>query len=143
MYSVYDDWTLLQPDCSIRISTDIAPAYDSPWLFAVSCVLLRLPVPRHPPCALYSLTICVLVLLLKSFFAFFDISISLRLNCSFCTILFCINLSFHFFLLIFVQFSRCVLLEARLFRRKIQDLMVLLLTSKCSRRKMLDLMVQG
>jgi hypothetical protein len=28
------------------------PAYGSPWLFAVRCVLLRLLVPRHPPCAL-------------------------------------------------------------------------------------------
>ena len=28
----------------------------SPWLFAAYHVLLRLPVPRHPPCALYSLT---------------------------------------------------------------------------------------
>ena len=34
------------------------PAYGSPWLFAVCCVLLRLPVPRHSPCALCSLTMC-------------------------------------------------------------------------------------
>ena len=33
------------------------PAYGSPWLFAVCCVLRRLPAPRHPPCALCSLTI--------------------------------------------------------------------------------------
>ena len=32
-------------------------AYDSPRHIAVSCVLLRLPVPRHSPCALCSLTI--------------------------------------------------------------------------------------
>ena len=32
------------------------PAYGSSWLFAVRCVLLRLPVPRHPPCALFCLT---------------------------------------------------------------------------------------
>ena len=32
------------------------PAYGSPWLIAVCCVLLRLPVPRHSPCALCSLT---------------------------------------------------------------------------------------
>ena len=31
--------------------------YSSPWLIAVSHVLLRLPVPRHSPCALVSLTI--------------------------------------------------------------------------------------
>ena len=33
------------------------PAFGSPWLFADRCVLLRLLVPRHPPCALFSLTI--------------------------------------------------------------------------------------
>ena len=32
------------------------PTYGSTWLFAVSRVLLRLPVPRHSPCALCSLT---------------------------------------------------------------------------------------
>ena len=32
------------------------PAFGSPWLFADRCALLRLPVPRHPPCALPSLT---------------------------------------------------------------------------------------
>ena len=32
-------------------------AYDSPRHIAVNCVLLRLPVPRHSPCALCSLTI--------------------------------------------------------------------------------------
>ena len=35
---------------------DIASAYDSPWLIAVNRVLHRLLVPRHPPCALSSLT---------------------------------------------------------------------------------------
>ena len=44
------------PGCPIRISTDITFAYNSPWLFAVNRVLLRLPVPRHSPCALLSLT---------------------------------------------------------------------------------------
>ena len=32
------------------------PAFGYPWLFADCCALLRLPVPRHPPCALLSLT---------------------------------------------------------------------------------------
>ena len=32
------------------------PAFGSPWLFADRCALLRLPVPRHSPCALLSLT---------------------------------------------------------------------------------------
>ena len=34
------------------------PTYGSPWLFAVCRVLRRLPVPRHSPCALCSLTMC-------------------------------------------------------------------------------------
>ena len=34
--------------------------YSSPQLIAVSCVLLRLLVPRHSPCALCSLTIFIL-----------------------------------------------------------------------------------
>ena len=32
------------------------PAFGFPWLFVDRYVLLRLPVPRHPPCALSSLT---------------------------------------------------------------------------------------
>ena len=32
------------------------PAFGFPWLFVDRYVLLRLPVPRHPPCALVSLT---------------------------------------------------------------------------------------
>ena len=47
---------LHQPGCPIRKSPDIAPAYGSPRLIAVNHVLHRLPVPRHPPCALCSLT---------------------------------------------------------------------------------------
>ena len=38
-------------------------AFASPWLIADRCVLRRLPVPRHSPCALCSLTICSLVFL--------------------------------------------------------------------------------
>ena len=56
-YSVYDDQSLLWPDCSIRKSADIALTYSSPQLIAVCRVLLRLLVPRHSPCALCSLTI--------------------------------------------------------------------------------------
>ena len=41
---------------------DIVSAYDSPWLIAVNRVLRRLPVPRHSPCALYSLTYTALPL---------------------------------------------------------------------------------
>ena len=42
--------------CPIRKSPDITPAYGSPRLIAVNHVLHRLPVPRHSPCALCSLT---------------------------------------------------------------------------------------
>ena len=48
--------------CPIRKSTDIATIYVSPWLIAVNHVLLRLPVPRHSPCALYSLTLSYAIL---------------------------------------------------------------------------------
>ena len=44
------------PGCPIRKSPDITPAYGSPRLIAVNHVLHRLPVPRHSPCALCSLT---------------------------------------------------------------------------------------
>ena len=44
------------PGCPIRKSSDITPANDSPKLIAVNRVLHRLPVPRHSPCALCSLT---------------------------------------------------------------------------------------
>ena len=73
MYSVYDDKTLLLPDCSIRTSTDISLTYSSPWLFAVSHVLHRLSVPRHSPCALCSLTISYEISLVLRF--------SLKIGC--------------------------------------------------------------
>ena len=41
--------------CPIRRSTDIALIYSSPWLIAVSRVLLRLLMPRHSPYALLCL----------------------------------------------------------------------------------------
>ena len=56
MNSAQSDRTLLLPGFPIRISTDITPAFGSPWLFVDRYVLHRLPVPRHPPCALLSLT---------------------------------------------------------------------------------------
>ena len=65
MDSVYDDQTLLWSDCSIRKSADIAPTYGSPQLIAVCHVLLRLSVPRHSPCALCSLTIIEISLVLR------------------------------------------------------------------------------
>ncbi len=56
MYSVQVDQTLLWPGFPIRKSTDIMPAFGSPWLIVDRYVLHRLLVPRHPLCALSSLT---------------------------------------------------------------------------------------
>ena len=51
-------WMHGLPPCGL-LHSDICgsmSAYDSPQLFAVNHVLLRLLMPRHPPCALISLT---------------------------------------------------------------------------------------
>ena len=56
---------LLQPGCPIRKSPDITLAYSSPRLIAVNHVLHRLPVPRHSPCALCSLTILLYAILFE------------------------------------------------------------------------------
>ena len=47
------------------------PAYGSPRLIAVNHVLHRLPVPRHSPCALCSLTFFYYAILLNDFFELF------------------------------------------------------------------------
>ena len=80
------------------------PTYGSPWLFAVSRVLLRLLVPRHSPCALCSLTICLLFLFSCSLPNFIPEKLSKIL----------LNLSHHLvsnthfiYLRCFIQFSRC------------------------------------
>src|SRR5699024_5058611 len=75
------------------------PTYGSPWLFAVSRVLLRLPVPRHSPCALCSLTMFKSGFSVKNLFteiAFFEI-VDFHLN----------NILFSLYLLLFIQFSMC------------------------------------
>ena len=100
---------LLQPGCPIRKSSDITPAYDSPKLIAVNHVLHRLPVPRHSPCALCSLTFSYAILLNDtSYFSLSKIVINypfLKILCLFKTVGIVSYLSFvlHFF---FVQFSR-------------------------------------
>ena len=70
MYSVYDDRItpagLLHSDICGSI-----PACDSPQLFAAYRVLRRLPMPRHPPCALISLT---------SFYGLSSLCVLLRLK---------------------------------------------------------------
>lgn len=52
MYSVTGDTTSLVPGFPIRTSSDPRSVDSSPRLIAASYVLHRLPVPRHPPCAL-------------------------------------------------------------------------------------------
>ncbi len=71
----YSDWAYPAgfPHSEIHGSTS---AFDSPWLIADCCVLRRLLVPRHSPCALCSLTIFEsLVLLVKK-------TLDDNLNCS-------------------------------------------------------------
>ena len=56
MYSPVDNCTLLQLSSLIRRSAGQSDICSLPQLFAACHVLLRLPVPRHPPCALSCLT---------------------------------------------------------------------------------------
>ena len=56
---VFSIWYMNMTSCGFPHS-DICGSmlvYSSPQLFAVNHVLLRLSVPRHPPCALFSLTL--------------------------------------------------------------------------------------
>src|SRR5204863_10108679 len=57
MYSAQDDAALPAPGFPIRRSTGQRLFSASPWLIAAVHVLLRLLVPRHPPCALTILTV--------------------------------------------------------------------------------------
>src|SRR6476660_5866128 len=52
MYSALGDTTSLVPGFPIRTSSDPRSVDSSPRHIAASHVLHRLPVPRHPPCAL-------------------------------------------------------------------------------------------
>src|SRR6185369_7520460 len=56
MYSRRDDTVLTVPGFPIRKSPDQSLLSGSPKLIAASHVLRRLLAPRHPPCALSSLT---------------------------------------------------------------------------------------
>ena len=73
-------------------------AFDSPWLIADCCVLRRLLVPRHSPCALCSLTIFESLVLLK-------LTLDDNLIVVVTLKLFYLSLLLHF---LFVQFSRCI-----------------------------------
>src|SRR3954452_4650886 len=56
MCSGAGNWTLLQLGFPIRTSPDHSSVVNFPGLIADSYVLLRLLMPRHPPCALSSLS---------------------------------------------------------------------------------------
>ena len=56
MNSSHDDRPLRRPGCPIRRSPDQSLLSGYPKLIAACHVLLRLLAPRHPPCALSSLT---------------------------------------------------------------------------------------
>ena len=88
------------------------PAFGYPWLFVDRYVLLRLPVPRHPPCALLSLTCQQLLLLVFSImleslffgFSFFSL-LHLAVQCK--SVIFCFAfLASHSICFFFIQFSR-------------------------------------
>src|SRR6476620_1411927 len=58
MYSVMSNWKLPQLGFPIRTSPDQSLLTAPRGSFVVRHVLHRLLAPRHPPCALSSLTIC-------------------------------------------------------------------------------------
>ena len=78
--------------------------YHSPQLIAVNHVLLRLPMPRHSPCALYCFTICFMFWVLVTLVVFYPIKFLL----SFLTrsILICITFCFIQFSSFFSLFLR-------------------------------------
>ena len=92
---------------------------DSPQLFAAYHVFRRLLMPRHSPCALLSLTLCL------NWFSFeFQIELriinvlSIRQYCSLLPInlilkVLFLNISSQFLYFFFVQFSRCYLQQPR------------------------------
>ena len=92
---------------------------DSPQLFAAYHVFRRLLMPRHSPCALLSLTLCL------NWFSFeFQIELriinvlSIRQYCSLLPInlilkVLFFNISSQFLYFFFVEFSRCYLQQPR------------------------------
>ena len=79
----------------------------SPGLFAAYHVLLRLPVPRHPPCALFCLTISTYSVMSDGLF-----NLSIALVC------FCYSLKNNRFdVLIFHQFIFSMQFSRNIFRR--------------------------
>ena len=84
------------------------PAFGYPWLFVDRYVLLRLPVPRHPPCALLSLTcqklsLLSLPIMLESLLLG---SLTLTHLAVQCVSVFFAFLASHSICFFFIQFSR-------------------------------------
>jgi hypothetical protein len=75
MYSDSDDCELPQPGSPIRTSPDQSLLTAPRGVIVVRHVLLRLLVPRHPPCALSSLTNCRSVLAWSASFCFAEESL--------------------------------------------------------------------
>ena len=87
------------------------PAFGYPWLFVDRYVLLRLPVPRHPPCALLSLTcqqLLAVVFANHARITFLWVLISFHSRTlQFNAWVFCFAfLASHSFCFFFIQFSR-------------------------------------
>ena len=85
-------------------------AYNSPQLFAVNHVLLRLPMPRHSPCALISFTICFRKLWV--FFAFLLMIFEIFISPHFAFLL-CFLFSFQAAFLLYsshrrIHFNKCL-----------------------------------
>ena len=84
------------------------PAFDSPWLFVDRYVLHRLPMPRHSPCALISLTFSNYVSLLFSTRLYCSLSYPLIFSEKFKASNICYIISLFPFHISCIQFSRYI-----------------------------------
>ena len=82
------------------------PACGSPWLIAARCVLLRLPVPRHSPCALCSLTCLVLYVFIIILFYGFALNFHLTLFTHLTSFLMCFVVFFTLSLSLLINFLK-------------------------------------
>ena len=91
------------------------PAFDSPWLFVDRYVLHRLPMPRHSPCALISLTffriMCPLVILNSTYCS---LSYPLIFSEKFKASNICYIISLFPFHISCIQFSRYIFLTSNI-----------------------------
>ena len=86
------------------------PAFGYPWLFVDRYALLRLLVPRHPPCALSSLTIVFLNHARITFWVLYSLLIIVKKQKKASLGLLLLDttsvVSLHFYFRFFIQFSR-------------------------------------